>query len=98
MTKRRYTEEFKIEAVKQVIDRGHKPRDVAKRLGLAASSITEWLKKYGTSNNNQHQLLTSQQQELRRLKAELYRVTEERNILKEAAAFFASESKKNTRS
>ena len=38
------------------------------------------------------------QDELRQLKAELKRVTEERDILKEAAAYFAGESKKNTRS
>ena len=38
------------------------------------------------------------QAEIRRLKAELRQVTEERNILKEAAAYFASESRKGTRS
>lgn len=39
-----------------------------------------------------------QQAELKRLKTELKRVTQERDILKEAAAYFASESKKDTRS
>lgn len=44
------------------------------------------------------QMISGQQDELRKLKTELRRVTEERNILKEAAAYFASESRKNTHS
>jgi len=42
--------------------------------------------------------ITGQQAEMRRLKKELRRVTEERDILKEAAAYFASESRRGTRS
>jgi transposase len=68
---------------------------VAERLGVTTKSLDEWLKKYDNTSH-QHQTITSQQDELSRLKAELRRVTEERNILKEAAAFFASESKKST--
>lgn len=96
MSSKRYPEEFKIEAIKQIVERGHKASDVANRLGVTTKSLDNWQKKYG-SNNPRHQMITSQQDELRRLKSELRRVTEERNILKEAAAFFASESKKNTR-
>jgi transposase len=97
MSGKRYTEEFKIEAVKQVTDRGYKIGEVAERLGITYKSLHDWLKKYGDSGS-QHQTINEQQDEMRRLKAELRRVTEERNILKEAAVFFASESKKNTRS
>lgn len=97
MSSKRYPEEFKIEAVKQITERGYKPRDVAERLGVTTQSLGEWIKKYGNTSHS-HQTITSQQEELRRLKAELRRVTEERNILKEAAAFFASESKKGTHS
>ncbi len=96
MSGKRYPDEFKIEAVKQVVDRGYKVGEVAKRLGVTTKSLHDWIKKYGDTGT-QHQTITSQQDELRRLKAELRRVTEERNILKEAAAFFASESKKSTR-
>ena len=96
MSRKRYTEEFKIEAVKQITDRGYKIVEVADRLGVTPKSLHDWIKKYGDTGS-QHQTITSQQEELRRLKAELRRVTEERNILKEAAAFFASESKKDTR-
>ena len=97
MSRKRYPEEFKIEAVKQVTDRSYKVGEVADRLGITTKSLHDWIKKYG-DQGSQHQTITSQQEELRRLKAELRRVTEERDILKEAAAFFASESRKDTRS
>jgi len=97
MSAKRYTEEFKIEAVKQVTDRGYKIGEVAERLGVTYKSLHDWIKKYGDSGS-QHQTINEQQDEMRRLKSELRRVTEERNILKEAAVFFASESKKNTHS
>ena len=97
MSGKRYTDEFRIEAVKQVTDRGYKVGEVAERLGVTPKSMHEWIKKYGDSSS-QHQTISSQQDELRQLKAQLRRVTEERDILKEAAVFFAGESKKNTRS
>lgn len=97
MSGKRYTEEFKVEAVKQVTDRGYKTSEVAKRLGVTVKSLHDWVKKYGDANS-QHQTITSQQDEMKALKAELRRVTEERDILKEAAVYFASESKKSTRS
>ena len=97
MSGKRYPEEFKIEAVKQVTDRGYKVSEVARRLGVTSKSLHEWIKRYG-DNNSQHREITAQQAELRRLKADLRRVTEERDILKEAAVYFASESKRSTRS
>jgi len=93
----RYPEEFKIEAIKQVTDRGYKIADVAKRLGVTTKSMHNWINRYG-EKSEQYQASVEQQQELRALKAELRRVTEERDILKEAAVYFASESKRNTRS
>ena len=97
MSGKRYAEEFKIEAVKQVTDRGYKVSEVAQRLGVTSKSLGDWIKRYG-DQGSQHQTISAQQEELRLLKAELRRVTEERDILKEAAAYFASESKRGTRS
>lgn len=97
MSGKRYPEEFKIEAVKQVTERGYSISEVAERLGVTTKSLYDWQKRYG--HNSPAQLKANDQEaELRRLRSELRRVTEERNILKEAAAFFAGESKKNTRS
>ena len=47
MSDKRYTDEFKIEAVKQITERGHAVQDVALRLGVSSHSLYAWLKKYG---------------------------------------------------
>ena len=92
MSNKRYPEEFKIEAVKQVTDRGHSVAEVASRLGTTTHSLYAWIKKYGPEAND-YQAKTDEQAEIRRLKKELQRVTEERDILKKATAFFAKESR-----
>jgi transposase-like protein len=91
MSKRRYTEEFKIEAAKQITERGHSFRDVAKRLGVTTNSLRAWIEKYGSGPQHATKV-EDQQAEIRRLKAELNRVTEERDILKKATAYFVKES------
>lgn len=97
MAGERYNEEFKIAAVKQVTEQGHSISDVAKRLGITTKSLYNWRDRYG-EGAQAYQEKQSSNEENRRLKTELKRVTEERDILKEAAVFFAGESKKNTRS
>lgn len=96
MTRQRYPETFKVEAVKQITERGRPVADVAQALGVSSHSLYAWLKLYGKPADQQHEE-PALQAEIRRLKAELRQVTEERNILKEAA-YFASESRKGTRS
>ncbi|KGH28493.1 transposase [Comamonas testosteroni] len=91
MTKQPYPEEFKIEAVKQITERGHRVADVSARIGVSQHSLYKWIKTYAVPAPEQ-QMRTSQAEELRRLKAELKRVTEERDILKKAAAYFARQS------
>lgn len=92
MSSKRYPEEFRIEAVKQVTDRGHTAPDVAKRLGVSQPTLYDWIKKYGIPEAERIEQ-QGQSAEIRRLKAELKRVTEERDILKKAAAYFAKESR-----
>ena len=89
MSGKRYTEEFKAEAVRQVTERGHPASEVAGRLGVSAWSLHRWLKERRQPPEAQTQ---QQSEELRRLKAELRRVTEERDILEKAAAYFAKQS------
>ena len=92
MSSKRYTEEFKIEAVKQVTERGHPVVEVASRLGVSQHSMYEWIKQFGVPAPQRAEA-RNQQEEIRRLKSELRRVTEERDILKKAAAYFAKESR-----
>ncbi len=91
MSSKRYTEEFKIEAVKQVTERGHSATEVAARLGVTASSLRAWVKLYGQGPEYAGKI-GEQQAEINRLRRELKRVTEERDILKKATAYFAKQS------
>ncbi len=88
MSSKRYTEEFRAEAVKQVTDRGHSVAEVAGRLGISIHSLYAW-RKAQLKPGAARQTDTDQAAELRRVKSELRRVTEERDILKKAAAYFA---------
>jgi len=92
MSTKHYPEEFKIEAIKQVTERGRPVAEVATRLGVSSYSLYQWLKRYGATPETRAQA-TDQAAEIRRLKAELKRVTEERDILKKATAYFAKESR-----
>lgn len=91
MSGKRYTDEFKVEAVRQVTVQGHAPKDVAKRLGISAYSLYGWIRRLSKTPTAQR-ADSQMEAENRRLKAELKRVTEERDILKKAAAYFAKQS------
>ncbi|HBB0008704.1 TPA: IS3 family transposase [Escherichia coli] len=78
-----YPEEFKTEAVKQVVDRGYSVASVATRLDITTHSLYAWIKKYGPdSSTNKEQ--SDAQAEIRRLQKELKRVTDERDIFKKS--------------
>jgi len=85
---KRYTDEFRIEAVRQVTERGHTVSEVASRLGISIHSLYAWRRQLDKPAVVQRAEV-DQNAEVRRLKAELRRVTEERDILKKAAAYFA---------
>ncbi|EMH1276895.1 IS3 family transposase [Enterobacter hormaechei] len=83
MSGKRYPEEFKIEAAKQVIGRGHSVSSVATCLDITTHSLYAWIKKYGPdSSTNKEQ--SDAQAEIRRLQKELKRVTDERDIFKKS--------------
>ncbi|WP_320728619.1 IS3 family transposase [Enterobacter ludwigii] len=83
MSGKRYPEEFKIEAVKQVVDRGYSVASVATRLDITTHSLYAWIKSYGPdSSTNKEQ--SDAQAEIRRLQKELKRVTDERDIFKKS--------------
>lgn len=91
MGKANFTEEFKRDAVLQITERGYPVAEVAARLGISKYSLYEWRKRYGKPDVPVRH--DEQAAELRRLKRELQRVTEERDILKKAAAYFARDAK-----
>ena len=85
----RFSDEFKRDAVRQITERGYPVAEVSQRLGVSQHSLYEWRKKFGISNGK----TSDEADEIRRLKKELARVTEERDILKKAAAYFAKDAK-----
>lgn len=89
MKNARYTAEFKAEAIKQITERGHGVVDVSNRLGVSDKSLYLWLKQSREQVSPKPQDIVGLKQELIRVKAELKRTTEERDILKKAAAYFA---------
>ena len=91
MSSKRYPEEFRIAAVRQITEGGYAVSDVASRLDVTTHSLYNWLKKYGP-DSAVFQAKTVEQAELQRLRKELKRVTEERDLLKKAAAYFAKQS------
>jgi transposase len=87
----RFTEEFRVEAVRQVTERGFRVKDVSERLGVSPHSLYQWIKRYGVPTE-QRLVKEDQASRIKGLEAELRRVTEERDILKKAAAYFAKQS------
>jgi transposase len=93
MARERFAEEFKSEAVRQVVERGFTVADVAKRLGVSAQSLYKWVRASSPSDEQKDKVeLAEVRRENLRLRAELARAQEERDILKKAAAYFARQS------
>ena len=92
MKRTKYTAEFKSEAVKQILEKGHSATDVASRLGVPVGLLYTWTRKLKGLDEKPIEDVKALQVEMTKLKAELRRTTEERDILKKAAAYFAKVS------
>jgi transposase len=95
MTRRKFTREFKIEAVRLVMDRGVALAQAARDLDVAESVLRRWMRELTATpaaafpGNGQ---MRSDLAEIAALKKEVARLRAERDILKKAAAFFAREA------
>ena len=89
-TNRRYTAEFKANALRLALDTGH-PTKVAHELGIPKTTMSQWLKERSTARGDGDTTLVvrDDKEEIARLREELERVKMERDFLKKAAAFFA---------
>jgi transposase len=77
----RFTDEVKQDAVAQVVERGYAVSEVAERLGISTKSLYAWRSQFAKSPRVRAET-SEQSAEIKRLKRELARVTEEPNILK----------------
>lgn len=94
-TRRQYTKEFKLDAIRLVTDHGYKQAEAARNLGINASMLRRWVQEYKENESQAFRgngNLTPEQEELRRLRTENKQLKLEREILKKATTFFAKES------
>jgi|AntDeeMinimDraft_5_1070356.scaffolds.fasta_scaffold39188_1 transposase len=93
-SKTKYTDEFRADAVRLVIDEELPVAQVARDLGMPQNTLHSWVKKARTHHSSSEGPLSKDERdELHRLRRELRIVREEREILKKAAAFFALASR-----
>ena len=93
----KYTQEFKLEAVR-LVKGGQSAAVTAKILGIPKANVSNWvrLSESGQLNGAGDKPVTPEQMELARLRAELARMTMERDIAKKAAAYFAQDLLQST--
>ena|ERR1035438_4522826 len=93
--RRKFTEEFKREAIRLVETSGRSVWHIAKDLGIAPKSLRTWVEqaRVDAGKGRPGALTTEEKAELSALRKEVRILKEEREILKKAAAFFAKESR-----
>lgn len=96
-TRRRYSREFKTDAVQLVLEQGYTPREAADSLGIEVSILRRWVRQSQAASvtsptASEGDVGETEREELDRLRREVKRLERERDILKKATAFFARES------
>jgi len=95
MQRRKFSREFKLEAVNLVRGRGVSATQAARDLDVHVNVLRKWVKEFGQDPTHAfpgHGQMKPEQQEVERLRREVARLKAERDILKKAAAFFAKEA------
>ena len=95
--RKQYSKEFKLDAISLVLEQGYSIAEAARSLEIRANMLSRWIKEYQTDDDGQsfrgNGKLTPEQEEIKRLKVEIKQLKLEKQILKEAAVFFAKETK-----
>jgi transposase len=92
-TRRKFTPEYKAETVQYVLTSGLPIAEVARNLGIVEGTLGNWVNKAREDGTAQERPLDiSERAELERTRKELQQVKMERDFLKKAAAFFASQN------
>ncbi len=94
-TRKKYTKEFKLDAVALVTEQGYTRPEAAQSLGINTNMLGRWVKELQTEEGQAFRgngKLTPEQEELRLLKSQVKRLQMEKEILKKATVFFAKET------
>jgi transposase len=91
--RKRFDKEFKISAVKMVLEGNQSLSSVARDLGIADNTLQNWKKKYLQENNKTTEEPVVDMTEYKRLVRENRKLREQRDILKKAVAYFSQEEK-----
>ena len=94
-TRKKYTKEFKLDAVALVTEQGYTRPEAARSLGVNTNMLGRWVKELQTEDGQAFRgngKLTPEQEELRLLKSQVKRLQMEKEILKKATVFFAKET------
>ena len=100
-TRKSYDKEFKLEAIRLVLEEGRSARSVENSLGVSHGVVARWVRQYNADPEHPFPgkgQLKPPERELRDLKRELERVKRERDILKKAVAIFSKDPDRYSRS
>lgn len=99
-TKRRFSPEFKLEAIEQVVKYQLSVAEVARALELDTSQLRKWIRQYKSEVNGvtpDNPALTPEQREIQSLRAQIKRLEMEKEILKQAAMLMSEIPVKSVR-
>ena len=94
--RKKYSKEFKLDAVSLVIEQGYNRAEAARSLGINANMLGRWVKEYQAGDGQSFRgngKQSPEQEEIRKLKTQVKRLQMEKDILKKATVFFAAETK-----
>lgn len=87
-----YSVEFKQSSAKLAVESNQSIAQTARELGVNVNTLHGWVSKYADQPQSTVSSKDSEHEELKRLRKELARVKQERDILKKATAYFANET------
>ena len=95
-SRRKYSKEFKLDAVSLVLDQQYTRAEAARSLGINQNMLGRWIKEHESEDGQSFRgngKLSPEQEQIRDLKSQVKRLELEKEILKKATVFFAAETK-----
>jgi len=96
VTRKKYSKEFKLDAVSLVLEQNYSRAEAARSLDINSNMLGRWVKESQAEDGQAFRgngKLTAEQEEIRALKAKVKKLQMEKDILKKATVFFAAETK-----